>query len=48
MCKCTHLVGCNLVFTENTGQIQFKVLTTLPLKFKGFKDNNGKSKMTVW
>ena len=30
-----------------TGGIQFKVLSTLPLKFKSFENNNWKSKMTV-
>ena len=28
------------VLTDVTGRIQFKVLTTLPLTFKGFYNNN--------
>ena len=31
-----------------TGQIQCEVLTTLPLKFKDFYNNNQKSEMSGW
>ena len=37
-----------LRFTQFRGRIQFVVLTTLPLKFKGFQGNNRKSEITVW
>ena len=32
----------------NTGWIEFKVLTTSPLKFKDFEDKNWKSKITTF
>ena len=38
----------SIVTLSQAGRIQFKVLTTLPLKFKGFQDKNLKSKFTNW
>ena len=47
--KIMCLIKFSQKFTKGTlciGWIQFKVLTTLPLKFMGFWDKNWKSKMT--